>query len=78
MSYSEWEKMGFSKGTLHYMKENAEGDKPFTLNAHVGARGDMGWMLNGQHFVSQFLLINIIINGIIFCRYRLKEALHLN
>jgi CRISPR-associated protein Cas1 len=22
MSYTEWKKMGFSKGTLHYMKQN--------------------------------------------------------
>ena len=28
----------FSKGTLHYMKQNAMGDKPFTLNAHVRER----------------------------------------
>ena len=27
--------MGFSKGTLHYMKQNAKDNKPFTLNAHV-------------------------------------------
>lgn len=27
--------MGFSKGTLHYVKKNAKADKPFTLNAHV-------------------------------------------
>ena len=37
MSYSEWKKMGFSKGTLHYMKQNANG-KPFSLNAHVKER----------------------------------------
>lgn len=35
MSYSEWEKLGFSKGTLHYMKQNAKSGKPFTLNTHV-------------------------------------------
>jgi CRISPR-associated protein Cas1 len=35
ISYSDWKKMGFSKGTLHYMKMNAEADKPFTMNAHV-------------------------------------------
>ncbi|MDG6245057.1 MAG: CRISPR-associated protein Cas1 [Methanolobus sp.] len=34
ISYTDWEKMGFSKGTLHYMKKNAEADKSFTLNAH--------------------------------------------
>lgn len=34
-SYVEWEKMGFSKGTLYYMKQNAKGKKPFTLNSHV-------------------------------------------
>ena len=33
--------MGFSKGTLYYMKENAKGDKPFTLNAHVRERVEM-------------------------------------
>ncbi|MDW7732573.1 MAG: hypothetical protein SCH66_09130 [Methanolobus sp.] len=38
ISYSEWEKMGFSKDTLHYMKKNAEADKPFTLSAHVKGR----------------------------------------
>jgi CRISPR-associated protein Cas1 len=38
ISYSDWKKLGFSKGTLHYMKKNAEADKPFTLNAHVRER----------------------------------------
>ncbi|KGK98611.1 hypothetical protein LI82_07005 [Methanococcoides methylutens] len=38
MPYDEWKKMGFSKGTLHYMKQNAEADKPFSLNAHVKER----------------------------------------
>ena len=32
---SDWKKLGFSKGTLHYMKQNAKSDKPFTLNSHV-------------------------------------------
>jgi CRISPR-associated protein Cas1 len=41
ISYSEWKNMGFSKGTLHYMKKNAEADKPFTLNAHVRERLEM-------------------------------------
>ncbi|WP_371413173.1 hypothetical protein [Methanococcoides sp. AM1] len=38
ISYTEWKKMGFSKGTLHYMKQNAKTDKPFTLNTHVRRR----------------------------------------
>jgi len=38
ISYSDWKKLGFSKGTLHYMKQNAKADKPFTLNAHVRER----------------------------------------
>jgi CRISPR-associated protein Cas1 len=38
LSYSEWMKMGFSKGTLHYMKQNAKDNKPFTLNSHVKER----------------------------------------
>ncbi len=33
--------MGFSKGTLHYMKKNAESDKPFTLNVHVREQLEM-------------------------------------
>jgi CRISPR-associated protein Cas1 len=41
ISYSDWKKMGFSKGTLHYMKKNAGADKPFTLNAHVRERLEM-------------------------------------
>jgi len=36
--YTQWKKRGFSKGTLHYMKKNAESDKPFTLNKHVRKR----------------------------------------
>jgi CRISP-associated protein Cas1 len=31
----DWKKLGLSKGTLHYMKQNAKSDKPFTLNSHV-------------------------------------------
>jgi CRISPR-associated protein Cas1 len=38
ISYTDWKKMGFSKGTLHYMKKNAEAEKPFTLNSHVRER----------------------------------------
>jgi len=41
ISYTEWKNIGFSKGTLHYMKQNAMADKPFTLNAHVRERLDM-------------------------------------
>jgi CRISPR-associated protein Cas1 len=36
--YAQWKKRGFSKGTLNYMKKNAESDKPFTLNKHVRER----------------------------------------
>ena len=38
ISYADWKEMGFSKGTLHYLKKNAEGDKPFTINKHVKER----------------------------------------
>ncbi|KQC05624.1 MAG: hypothetical protein APR53_07080 [Methanoculleus sp. SDB] len=38
ISYDEWEKMGFSKGTLHYLKQNAMSDKLFTINKHVRER----------------------------------------
>ncbi|MCK5346210.1 MAG: CRISPR-associated endonuclease Cas1, partial [Candidatus Heimdallarchaeota archaeon] len=38
ISYTDWKKRGFSKGTLYYMKQNAMSDKPFTLNAHVRGR----------------------------------------
>jgi CRISPR-associated protein Cas1 len=41
ISYLDWRNMGFSKGTLHYMKKNAKADKPFTLNAHVRERLEM-------------------------------------
>ena len=41
ISYTEWKNMGFSKGTLYYMKQNAKTDKPFTLNAHVRDRLEM-------------------------------------
>lgn len=45
VSYAEWQKMGFSKGTLYYMKKNAAGNKPFTLNRHVRERLDQ-WPVN--------------------------------
>jgi CRISPR-associated protein Cas1 len=51
ISYTDWENMGFSKGTLHYMKKNAEADKPFTLNAHVKERLE-GW---SKHMVDKEL-----------------------
>jgi CRISPR-associated protein Cas1 len=40
ISYNDWQKRGYSKGTLYYMKKNAEGNKPFTLNKHVRERRD--------------------------------------
>jgi CRISPR-associated protein Cas1 len=41
ISYTDWKNIGFSKGTLHYMKQNAKADKPFTLNVHVRERLEM-------------------------------------
>ncbi len=38
MPYRTWERRGFSKGTLHYMKRNAIGEKPFTMTVHVRNR----------------------------------------
>jgi len=35
MDYSTWEKNGFSKGTLHYMKRNANSEKPFKIYEKV-------------------------------------------
>lgn len=35
ISYADWKKLGFSKGTLYYMKQNARADKPFSLNQHI-------------------------------------------
>jgi hypothetical protein len=47
ISYADWQKMGFSKGTLHYMKKNTERKKPFTLNKHVRERLDQ-WVTGDQ------------------------------
>jgi CRISPR-associated protein Cas1 len=33
--------MGFSKGTLHYMKQKVKTNHPFTLNAHVREQLEM-------------------------------------
>ena len=38
--YAELKRHGFSKGALHYMKKNAEGDQPITLNKCVMTRVD--------------------------------------
>ncbi len=41
ISYSEWKNMGFSKRTLHYIKQNAKSGKCFSLNCHVRGRLEM-------------------------------------
>lgn len=28
---SHWKRMGYSKGTLHYLKKNARSEKPFKI-----------------------------------------------
>jgi len=38
MSYSDWKALGFSKGTLYYLKRNASDTKPFTMNAGMRER----------------------------------------
>ncbi|MCS3924443.1 CRISPR-associated protein Cas1 [Methanosalsum natronophilum] len=48
LSYSEWKEMGFSKGTLHYMKQNVKSGKPFKLNTHVKERFEMWETLKGE------------------------------
>jgi CRISPR-associated protein Cas1 len=35
ISYSDWKKLGFSKGTLHQLKQKARSDKPFYLQKRV-------------------------------------------
>jgi CRISP-associated protein Cas1 len=35
MNYTQWKKQGYSKGTLHYMKQNAKKETTFKLNKHV-------------------------------------------
>lgn len=38
MSYAEWQKLGHSKGTLHYLKKGAKGQKPFKAYDKVIAK----------------------------------------
>jgi CRISPR-associated protein Cas1 len=47
MAGSEGER-GFSKGMLHYMKKNAEGDHPFTLDKYMMMRLDQ-WDQSADH-----------------------------
>ncbi len=35
ISYSEWKELGYSKGTLHYLKKNVKSGKPFTIYGKV-------------------------------------------
>jgi CRISPR-associated protein Cas1 len=35
MTFTEWEKMGYSKGSLFYLKRNAKNDKPFKIYEKV-------------------------------------------
>jgi len=35
ISYSDWVKQGYSKGTLHNLKQDAKNGNPITMNAHV-------------------------------------------
>ena len=48
--------MGFSKGTLHCMKQNAKSKKPFNLNAHVRERLE-NWV-NVESVVSESIIKN--------------------
>ena len=32
MPYADWKAIGFSKGTLHYLKANAREDEPFKIS----------------------------------------------
>ncbi|MCX6651190.1 MAG: hypothetical protein NT131_06005 [Methanomassiliicoccales archaeon] len=41
-SYYEWKKMGFSKGSLFYLKQNANKDEPFQVYGKVKER-PMAW-----------------------------------
>jgi CRISP-associated protein Cas1 len=41
ISYTDWKNLGFSKGTLHYLKKNARDERPFTINSHVRERLEM-------------------------------------
>ena len=44
ISYSDWAKLGFSKGTLHQLKEKAKSDKPFYLQKRVKEKlGKLEW-----------------------------------
>lgn len=54
--YAEWKKMGFSKGTLFYLKKNARDGKPFTMNKHVRERLEQWEFSNGLKYLesSQF------------------------
>jgi hypothetical protein len=40
-------KIGFSKGTLYYMKKNAEAEKPFTLMLMLGKGWRCGEVVDG-------------------------------
>jgi hypothetical protein len=35
ISFHKWQKRGYSKGILHYLKQNAMSGKPFMINRHV-------------------------------------------
>lgn len=40
MPYAEWKKMGFSKGTLHYLKKGVKEDRPFKIYGKVRTKLD--------------------------------------
>ena len=35
ISYTDWKKQGFSKGTLHQLKQKVKTNQSFTLNSHI-------------------------------------------
>ena len=37
-SYADWRSKGYSKGTLHYLKKNAEDNRPFKVHGKVRDR----------------------------------------
>jgi hypothetical protein len=53
ISYIDWKKLGFSKGTLYYMKQKAKSDKTFTLKSHVLGREGLGKPGSGVKLTSK-------------------------
>jgi hypothetical protein len=56
MAYTFWKKNRFSERVLHYIKQNAKGDKLLTFNKHVREKLESGGQVLKMILITDYIL----------------------